>query len=153
MNLTAFAALTCIQTSTVSGKEKSTSETRTEKFKERETRSMERKVGVHVKKTEYCLAGTLEESWPLATTAPVCKSTSCVLLTTKFDVGWNMDTVSVSVCKKPQSGIVNTVGPVMDATGNAKTNTDVALPDLMTVEPVCVMTLKTVFPAPGKAGA
>ncbi len=49
--------------------------------------------------------------------------------------------------------MTNTAGAEMEATGIANANTDVAPPDLMTVEPVCVMILRTAFPAAGKAGA
>lgn len=113
---------------------------------------MDRCDGVQVKLTEYCLEGVLVASRPLVTTEPVSTSSSALLLTDKSDEGWSMVTVSVSVCNDPQSAMKNTEGPVMEATGSAKTKTNVAPPDLMTVEPVCVMILRTVLPATGKAG-
>jgi hypothetical protein len=136
----------------VSGTAKPTSDTMTEKFKERDTPSMDRCDGVHVKFTEYCLEGVLVARRPLDTTEPVSTSSSRLLLTIRSEEGWSIATVSVSVCDNPQSAMKNTEGPDMEATGRAKTKTDVAPPDLMTVEPVCVMILRTVEPATGKAG-
>ncbi len=113
---------------------------------------MDRCDGVHVKFTEYCLEGVVEANRPLDTREPVSTSSSALLLTVRSDEGWSIATVSVSVCNDPQSAMKNTEGPDMEAAGSAKTKTDVAAPDLMTVEPVCVMILRTVLPATGKAG-
>jgi hypothetical protein len=75
------------QTCTLSGNAKSTSETRTEKFKKRETLSVEREAGVHRKLTEYDLDALLGARRPLVTTAPVSLSVSSVLFMLRIDVG------------------------------------------------------------------